>query len=371
MTDDLGTHLRSAAAAAAARSVRPPVTAIRRRLVRRRVATGSAVVLVAAVVVAGATALEPRSSLRPTGPASLSATATRTPYASPSATPAAAALPTIVASRGDETEDQPLVFLSPVTGRVLRSMHVGLGDQPLGHPWISYDRSTIYFVRVTTSCSTEIVSVPSRGGPDVIVANGYAPRVSRDGRRLAYLEPADACSDKSVLVVRDLGTGTERRWNAGAGEDIVDLDWAPDSTHLAVIRQVPRPSAEATSGIGSAGYFDNELWILDTQAPGASIDTGHQVPGVKGWCDAVTYRGPEGTLVVLALPGHGDYPSVLSEIDPDTGHTKEVVRFPHPVNDFDYDASGQHLIYVWNDTLYRWVDGRSVRLAGGINSAAW
>jgi hypothetical protein len=40
------------------------------------------------------------------------------------------------------------------------------------------------------------------------------------------------------------------------------------------------------------------------------------------------------------------------------------------VYDFDFDASGHHLLYAW-DTLFRWIDGRSVKVADGINAADW
>ena len=54
-----------------------------------------------------------------------------------------------------------------------------------------------------------------------------------------------------------------------------------------------------------------------------------------------------------------------------SGRTREVVELPHPVYTYDFDASGRHLVYVWNDTLYRWVDGRSTRIAGNVNGADW
>ena len=149
------------------------------------------------------------------------------------------------------------------------------------------------------------------------------------------------------------------------------MAWAPDSRHLAVLREVPRRPEDVRPESGAAGYVDNDLWILDTRAPGTTVDTGRQVPGVKGLYREVTYRGPEGALLVLGVASHGDISSVLYEVDPGSGRMRAVVTFPHPVYDYDFDASGRHLIYVWDGTLYRWVSGRSVKLAEGINGADW
>ncbi len=382
MTDDFGEQMRNAAHAAAARSVQPPVDVVRRRLARRRASTGLGVAVVVALAVAASAGMwETRSGLRPVTPSPSASpqptyTAEQSPAPSPTASLAASPAPapmTIVATRGDETEKRPIVFLSATTGRVMRSLAAQQGDGPMSAPVVSYDRKTIYYSRIVTSCLNEIVAVPTRGGPETVLANGFDPAVSPDDRWLAYRTQADACADQTILVVKDLRSGTERRWAARdeADGDVVAMAWAPDSRRLAVIRQFPRRPADVKAESGAAGYIDRDLWILDTRAPGTTVDAGNQVPGVKGLIARATYRGPEGALLVLGVPSHGDMPSVLSEVDPETGRSREVVAFPHPVYEFDFDASGQHLLYIWEGTLYRWVAGRSAKIADRINGADW
>jgi len=280
---------------------------------------------------------------------------------------------TIVATVGDETTDQNLVFLSAATGRVMRSMHVDSGDGPLGDPVVSYDRKTAYFTVPRTSCTVQIDEVPTAGGPEAAVALGYDPAISPDGHWLAFTAHKEECSNEEVLVVKNLDTDAERRWSlrGGGEEQIVDVAWAPDSRHLAVLREFPRPPGEVKPASGSAGYVHRDLWVLDTRAPGTTVDSGHHVPGIKGLYARVTYRGPEGTLLILGVPSNLDYPSVLYDVDSETRRTTGGMRFPHTVYKNDFDATAQPLIYVWNDVLYRWVDGVAEKIADGITGADW
>lgn len=384
MTDDFGEQMRAAAAAATARVVRPPVSAVRRRLVRRRAAAGAVVAAgVVLVAFAGAGALEQPSGLRPVAPPTASGSATPVPSASPTPSPTEsptttppAAPATIVAGAGYDREGPAILLMSAVTGRVVRSLDVNQGEGPVV-PVVSYDRKTVYFSRVQTSCTNEIVAVPSRGGPEtvLVVTSGHTFAVSPDGHWLAYLDAGESCDrNRQGLVVRDLRSGTERHWTARAAQDgsVLGIAWAPDSRHLAVIRELPGRPEDVEPG--SSGGAKKDLWVLDTRAPGTTVDSGRKVADgrrdVLGLCD-VLYRGPEGALVVVECPYHLQGPSELVEIDPESGRRTTLATLPNAIF-VDYDASGRHLLFVDDQyTLFRWVAGRAVRVAADIIGADW
>ena len=56
------------------------------------------------------------------------------------------------------------------------------------------------------------MSVPVAGGPVRSVAAGSDPAVSPDGRMLAYVTGAEPHRGPEAIVVRNLATGSQRRW---------------------------------------------------------------------------------------------------------------------------------------------------------------
>jgi hypothetical protein len=375
--DDIGRELRALADTAAQRCVRPPAATLRRRLARRRMTVGTSLAVVTSLaLVTTVAALDREPDLPPVTPVP-STSPTATPSASASPAPPAAPV-TIVAGRdGSGWESGPIALLSARTGRIGRTLPVNAGEGPIT-PTVSYDRRTAYFSRVATSCTNDIVAAPLRGGPERVLATttGYEFAVSRDDRWLAYETYANGCDGPTLLVVKDLRLGTERRWRADAKAGVGDIGamaWAPDSRRLAVVRQLPGRPQDVKPG--SSGGVRRELYLLDTRAPGVAITAGRKVPGAPrdGYVvDHPIFRGPQGALVVVERCCHLDTPSRMVQIDPQTGRRTLLVKFEHDVIEVDYDSSGRYLLHVdGRGRLYRWDDGLPVYLADGITSADW
>ena len=113
-----------------------------------------------------------------------------------------------------------LVVLDAADGHVVLTLATGLAP-PTGEFQFalspSADGATIYYSRFrNVLCGSsgavntaDIDRVPVAGGASERVAEeADNPKVSPDGRSLAYTSPW--CTDPHVLVVRDLASGTER-----------------------------------------------------------------------------------------------------------------------------------------------------------------
>jgi Tol biopolymer transport system component len=368
--------LHAIADTAARQASRPPVTDLRHRVNRRRVRMASTTAaLTVLAVAAGAIAVDrhdrgvPVPAITPTA----SPTASPSPSVSATASPAAVAPPapsTIVATR-QEAWELGLELLSALTGRVGRRVDINSGEGSVA-PVVSYDRKTVYFSRVETSCRNEIVTVPVHGGAERHIAYGGAIALSRDGRRLAYLTRAD-CDQPDVLVVHDLVTGAERTWSSAGFSGLLTPAWAPDSRHLAILGEHALPPGPAEPGSG--GVAGRDLYILDADGPGTAVADGRKARGTPTdhyLAEAPIYRGGDGTLVLLEGCCHLNFPSRLVQIDPETGSRKVLVTFDGDVSWVDFDASGAHMLHVSSDaTLYRWDDGHPVAVAHDIWAADW
>jgi len=121
---------------------------------------------------------------------------------------------------------------------------------PSPHAWryadgrLAPDAGTVVCVRedhTAGEARNEIVAIPAAGGDAVALATGRdfvaAPRISPDGRRLAWLtwDHPNMPWDQTELWVGELsGTGAQtrldgaRRVAGGAAESLVQPEWAPD-----------------------------------------------------------------------------------------------------------------------------------------------
>lgn len=223
----------------------------------------------------------------------------------------------------------------------------------------------VYLVAVIGPHRQEVHAVEV-GGPGEMLAVGADVAVSPDGRRMAYSEKVAvegrAGSRRETLVVRDLATGEERRWenaaptDPGLAADLGSLSWAPDSRHLAF----------------HVRYEDGvEVRVLDTTA-GASVLDGREVEPPERTAFAFpAYGGDTGRFVVVAQRGGPD-PAIapeefaVVEVDQATGAVGDTLAEPdRPVTGLDFDASGHHLLVVTRHDDHR-KGGRNglLRLSG-------
>jgi hypothetical protein len=182
-----------------------------------------------------------------------------------------------------------LVVLDADDGSIERTLAVGEYEPPdfleIQYLSIASGAEEVYFERGSrTGCENPIVKVPVGGGDEELVTRGYEPEVSPDGRSLAYVALAapELCPDNILaisfeLVVRDLDSGSERRWASPTGPPFF-LGWAPDSRLLGY------------------NFGDSAAWLLDT----------HSEPGELGPPNSspVALPAPSARPVGLTPEGH-------------------------------------------------------------------
>lgn len=246
---------------------------------------------------------------------------------------------------------------------------------------VTPDGSTLYMDRdrptrggeCVRSLVEEIVAMPLRGqgGPRVIT-QGRWPVVSPDGSALAYAAPltsGGACGNPSGVIVRNLRTGSERRWTLpetaiGSGDFVGFLSWAPDSRQVAF--------AEFSTS--------TRVRVLDTARSG-SLATARVVPLARGlsWSG---YLGSTGQFLGVREPVVSGKPATIVAIDPETGRAAgTLVRFRRQLSDGNTrdrinegvvaDRSGRRLLitaarlaHEHGNTLYRWSRGHGLRPIG-------
>ena len=69
------------------------------------------------------------------------------------------------------------------------------------------------------------------GSGETFITSGREPRVSRDGRWMAFWRENDPVANQFSLWLRDLPTGQESRWHTRSNR-FVGCDWQSDNTHL-------------------------------------------------------------------------------------------------------------------------------------------
>jgi hypothetical protein len=238
---------------------------------------------------------------------------------------------------------------------------------------LSPDRKTVYFTRLETELCFEIMRVPISGGRLSRIAKGSSADVSLDGKTLAY-SSSDNCGDRRQRVVtRDLVTGKERSWEAKRTEagSYGDVKWAPDPRFLLV----------QSCGVDSCSPI-----LLDTKRTDGVLAGPSYGPQPSGYDDSflvdesqadvstMTVRRPHGTLVFgvhyADEPENARFP--IFEFDPRSGAIVTIVSGRPRVAPLDFDASGDHLIYVTPEgELFRYDGNTAVSLGTGFSGAAW
>lgn len=178
---------------------------------------------------------------------------------------------------------------------------------------------------------------------------GRYPAFSPDGRLLAYTagEPVT-----SALVVVDLASGTERRWQFPDNHELQSPTMSADGRWVA-LTDVVRMEARTV--------------VFDTnRAEGPVPDPG----SIGGPYRAPAFRGARGTLVAaggLAPSGFN-----IVDIDPVTGASRVVYTTPFAVKAIHPDASGEHVLFVTEKAgLYVWSNGSVYQVLDGVLDAAW
>lgn len=277
--------------------------------------------------------------------------------------------------------------ISSTTGKLIRTLATDVAlfrgtPQPTASP-----SGTVYFDDAGIAPNERILSVALSGGPISFVADGQDPAVSPNGRFLAYLTYVQVSPWPEAIVVRDLLTGTTKRWQYSAnGPDISRLTWAPDSQTLAFSGYSRSPDKQSLT-LGA--------WQLNVASPSGSLDVVQRLPLPTGmeWVGFMS----QGQGIVVSQHRETSRRSstfTLSVLNTSTGRT--IARLPSVHgqlgvdNVFDgaegtvqLDLSAQHLAIVGtgsgNGTLYRWtigdqphhVSSRPIAVATGVLGAAW
>lgn len=190
-------------------------------------------------------------------------------------------------------------------------------------------------------------------GPPVAGATfapgGRYPAFSPDGRLLAYTQGEPVTS---VLVVLELTSGTERRWQFPDNHELQSPSLSADGRWV-TLTDVVRMEARTV--------------VFDTnRAEGPVPDPG----SIGGPFRAPAFRGVRGTIVAaggLAPSGYN-----ILDIDPATGASRPVYTTPFAVKAIHPDASGEHALLVTEKAgVYVWSNGSVYQVLDGVLDAAW
>jgi hypothetical protein len=293
------------------------------------------------------------------------------PSTAGTAAPASVPLPeTFLAVRDHGTE---LVMVETATGRVRRTL-VDLGDFPENGseedksfwPYIdgltlSPDGRTVYYSTGPEPAVGNLYRVAADGGEPEQIADGLAPAISPDGRRLAFWS-------LDAIVVKNLDSGESTRFEPGEGFTYRfgnQLAWAADSRHLAFEK----------------GFVEgaSSIHVLDTATPG-TLSGARPVGGDYEESDtSPSFRSFDGLLGVVQVccpgpEGSGHDADTFAVLDPVTGQVKGRLDLPFQAKSAAYDRSGRHQLFVAGDgTVLRRSGGgfTAVLRLGGVTLVAW
>jgi dipeptidyl aminopeptidase/acylaminoacyl peptidase len=168
--------------------------------------------------------------------------------------------------------------VSARSGQLLRTLATGVALDR-GLPTVAASPAGVVYFDQARGAREWVMSVRLAGGHIRRVAQGRHPAISPDGRLLAYVTDAGAITGVEAIVVRNLATGTRRRWAyPSTGPDIDSLSWSPDGRFLAFTVNT-RPFGAAT------------VRVLDTRRPGPLSGT-RAIPLGQGlqWAGYLTPR---------------------------------------------------------------------------------
>ena len=90
---------------------------------------------------------------------------------------------------------------------------------------------TVFYGRRGSNISPSIWAINLDGSGETLITTGREPRVSRDGRWLAFWRDNDPLPNQFSLWLRDLPAGQENRWTTRSNR-FVGYDWQRDNTNL-------------------------------------------------------------------------------------------------------------------------------------------
>lgn len=259
--------------------------------------------------------------------------------------------------------DGDVVLLNP-DGGIARTIASGDADDVIASP----DGRHAYFTRsgVGRCAPHEIVRVPIGGGAEEVVATGSQPRISPDGRTLAYLDASSmrsSCPPPEFLTVLDLESGDRHSWielldDSGQVTDyeppmsVDPVTWAPDALLLAVELEYRGGSTEVIA-LNTSGRTD----FLAADSASLALASGVR---------PVAYRS-DGTMVVV-----DDEAVVIA--DPLTGTGEQTLfQAEAPVRQAWSDGERVAFTVRGSDDLHVWhPDDEVFRIVPvAVESAAW
>jgi hypothetical protein len=275
-----------------------------------------------------------------------------------------------------------VALLNPATGVPVRVLatHPPAKGLVLQGAALTPDRRQAYYALAGECGEGSIYRVPTdRRSTPRRIGSGISPAVSPDGRWLAFAAPGRQRPDgtvgcHNVVVIHDLRSGEERRrirfpddeeHRTGFFADaaFTRLSWAPDSRRLAITHS----------------YEGDSVSVLDTVAArDLSETTEVVVPGGGGDSRHPTWQAATGRLAVVnsafSCCYDDDYTGPTRTLVMDVENRTAVDLLPEGIAPawLDFDATGEHLLYVDGGSLYRRSRGGEPALvAPGFTIADW
>ena len=279
--------------------------------------------------------------------------------------------------------------LSSRTGRVVRTLATNVALYQ-GIPSVSVSPAGVVYFDAARGRAEWIERTPLNGGPVTRIAAGYMPAISPNGRLLAYVTYTskiypqntpvrDMTPVPEAIVVRNLQTGTARRWAFTSDVPFISgLSWSPDNRFLSY-----------TSVYGaSAHHVLGTAQLLDTRS-GGTLAGGRRIPLAPGLAWAGFLTAQVG-MAVTPYPATQDRRQSLVAVDVESGRILgRLTLLPAQglavVNAFDgtegtitTDPTGHYILIAGNGPrgygeIFWWTAGmhqlRSI--TGGALHAAW
>jgi hypothetical protein len=227
------------------------------------------------------------------------------------------------------SEDHQIVVIDTTTGAVERTLAVPqqIKDGSAVGLDLTPDGQTVY-----AGVGGKMYRIPIEGGTAVDIGAGSDPTESPDGKLLAYIS-----GSVPTIVVRDLASGDERAWAAGADlllGVINHIAWAPDSQRIAF------------------DHLYNGLftYVLDTAQPGTLETASTKIPP-KNNNDPI--YSPmflaDGRVAALATCANGI--ACMEVFDPATNERTELARADGEVKDAVVDPTGRYALFFDGSTI--------------------
>lgn len=184
-----------------------------------------------------------------------------------------------------------------------------------------------YFDRSGSGDDYEIYSMKPDGTDRTLLsgdaANDYAPDVSSDGEKIAFVSLRSGAN--KIYVMNADGTAARNLSGSEVGEG--GPTWSPDGTEIAFEK-------------------DGDVWVMD--ADGSDRKNLTKTPPVNGY--EVRERdpaySPDGTEIAFHKETFRPHDVDLYTISPDGTKLRQVTDFPGKELEPDWSPSGRSLVYV-------------------------